>query len=95
MLLTDAGLNVAIWQWPRMKGIVDILATNGIDTADEKTTQILAVSPAGIISARRHFPVMALRWQTVKHCLGERPVLNIVLEQESFRLGALGLEFTQ
>ncbi len=88
-------LVVAVGKLARMKSIVDVLTADGVDTADEQTTQVFAISPAGILSAGGHAPVMALLGQAVEDSLGERPLLHIPFEKQSLRLGGLGFQLTE
>jgi len=54
----DSHFDIAVRKRPRMEGIVNILTTNGINTANEKVPEILTVPPSRIIHAFWHFPIV-------------------------------------
>ncbi len=90
-----ADLDVAVWKRPGMEGVVDVLAADRVDAADEEAAEILSAHPTRIVHALRNFPAVAFLRQAVEDGLGERPVLDIVLEKQGFRLGRLGFQLTQ
>jgi hypothetical protein len=55
----DANFKVTVRQRPRVEGVINILASRRINTADQDIPQVSPSFPTHIFFVGRHFPVVS------------------------------------